>query len=65
MTCPEEFVRRSVALYYFTDEKASFSARSTEYRARPGDGARAAAIYLDEMVLRSYDKVKRTFRGAP
>jgi len=64
MTCPEEFVRRSVALYYFTDEKGSFSARSTEYRARPGDGARAVAIYLDKMVLRSYDKVKRTFRSS-
>jgi hypothetical protein len=62
MACPEEFVRRSIALYYFTDEQASFRVRSTEYRARPGDGARAAAIYLDKMVLRSYDKVKRTFR---
>jgi Rps23 Pro-64 3,4-dihydroxylase Tpa1-like proline 4-hydroxylase len=62
MTCPEEFARRSIALYYFTDEKAAFRVRSTEYRSRPGDGARAAAIYLDKMVLRSYDKVKRTFR---
>jgi hypothetical protein len=61
MTCPEEFARRSIALYYFTDEAKSFQVRSTEYRARPGDGARAAAIYLDKMVLRGYDKVKRTF----
>lgn len=61
MTCPEDFARRSIALYYFTDEAKSFRVRSTEYRARPGDGARAAAIYLDKMVLRGYDKVKRTF----
>jgi len=61
MTCPDGFARRSLALYYFTEEADSFRVRSTEYRARPGDGARAAAIYLDKMVLRSYDKIKRTF----
>jgi Rps23 Pro-64 3,4-dihydroxylase Tpa1-like proline 4-hydroxylase len=61
MTCPDDFSRRSLALYYFTKERAAFDVRSTEYRARPGDGARAAAIYLDKMVLRGYDKVKRTF----
>jgi Rps23 Pro-64 3,4-dihydroxylase Tpa1-like proline 4-hydroxylase len=62
MTCPQDFARRSIALYYFTDESAPFLVRSTEYRARPGDGARAAAVYLDKMALRGYDKIKRTFR---
>jgi hypothetical protein len=62
MTCPEDFSRRSLALYYFTDESAAFQVRSTEYKARPGDGARSAAIYLDKMVLRGYDKIKRRFR---
>ena len=62
MTCPESFARRSIALYYFTDEASPFLVRSTEYRARPGDGVQAAAVYLDKMVLRGYDKIKRTFR---
>ena len=34
--------------------------RSTEYRARPGDGLHSAAIYADKMVLRVYDRVKRS-----
>lgn len=62
MNCPEDFARRSIALYYFTDESAPFLVRSTEYRARPGDGIRAVPVYLDKMVLRGYDKVKRAFR---
>jgi hypothetical protein len=61
MTCPDDFMRRSMALYYFTDEQESFKIRSTEYRPRPGDGARGLAIYLDKMVLRGYDRAKRMF----
>jgi hypothetical protein len=61
MTCPPSTTRKSMALYYFTQEAQPFKVRSTEYRARPGDGGRAALIYLDKMALRAYDKVKRTF----
>jgi 2OG-Fe(II) oxygenase superfamily len=61
MICPTSFTRKSLALYYFTDEPQPFMVRSTEYRARPGDGARAVWIYLDKMALRGYDKVKRRF----
>ena len=61
MTCPEDVTRKSLALYYFTEEAEAFRVRSTEYRARPGDGARAVAIYLDKMALRGYDRVKRAF----
>ena len=60
MTCPEGVTRKSLALYYFTEEPERFRVRSTEYRARPGDGVRAVAIYLDKMVLRGYDRAKRT-----
>lgn len=60
MTCPEDVTRKSIALYYFTDE-LSPAVRSTEYRPRPGDGLKGAWIYLDKMALRHYDRVKRTF----
>lgn len=60
MTCPPGITRKSLALYYFTDEADPFLIRSTEYRARPGDGGKAALIFADKMVLRAYDKVKRT-----
>lgn len=58
MTCPEGTARRSLALYYFSiDDEAVI--RSTEYRARPGDGAKAISIFADKQVLRAYDWIKR------
>jgi hypothetical protein len=58
LRCPPGVARRSMALYYFTQETKPY-VRSTEYRARPGDGWRRVPIYLDKMVLRSYHGVKR------
>lgn len=58
MQCPPGVARRSLALYYFTREDDPM-VRSTEYRARPGDGARSVLIYADKQVLRMYDRVKR------
>jgi hypothetical protein len=58
MTCPTDTSRRSLALYYFTKEVAPV-VRSTEYRARPGEGLRGLGIYLDKMALRAYDRTKR------
>ncbi|MGH9028090.1 MAG: 2OG-Fe(II) oxygenase, partial [Acidimicrobiales bacterium] len=58
MRCPEGVARRSLALYYFTEE-ARPSIRSTEYRARPGEGAKSVVIYLDKQSLRTYDWAKR------
>jgi hypothetical protein len=58
LRCPPEVSRRSLALYYFSIEDDP-PVRSTEYRARPGDGPRAVLIYLDKHVLRAYDRVKR------
>ena len=61
LACPPGEARRSLALYYFTEEVAP-TVRSTEYRARPGDGSRAAVlIYLDKEALRAYDWLKRRF----
>jgi hypothetical protein len=58
MTCPPGVARRSLALYYFSLEEQPF-VRSTEYRARPGDGAHSAMIYADKQLLRAYDWTKR------
>ena len=60
MTTPVGVARQSLALYYFTEEEAPI-VRSTEYRARPGDGAKRALIYADKQVLRGFDWAKRRF----
>jgi hypothetical protein len=58
MRCPEGVARRSLALYYFTREEDPM-VRSTEYRARPGDGLHGVMIYADKQMLRGYDWAKR------
>jgi hypothetical protein len=58
MQCPEGVSRRSLALYYFTVEEDPM-VRSTDYRPRPGDGARGILIYVDKQMLRAYDWAKR------
>lgn len=61
LRCPDGVVRKSLALYYFTQEAERPRAISTEYRGRPGDGPRHALIFLDKIALRFYDRAKRTF----
>jgi len=59
LTCPPSEARRSMALYYFTEEAAPVR-RSTHYRARPEEGAgRRAVIAADRVALDVYDRLKR------
>jgi 2OG-Fe(II) oxygenase superfamily len=59
LTCPPDQARRSMALYYFTEEEAPVR-RATHYRARPEEStARRAAIAADRVALDLYDRVKR------
>lgn len=58
---PEGKARQSLALYYFTHDE-NLRPRSTDYRARPGDGPKAALIYLDKKALVLYDALKRRLR---
>lgn len=58
MTCPDDVGRQSMALYYFQNEVAPLT-QATDYRSRPGDGLKAAPIYLDKKLLGAYDNVKR------
>jgi hypothetical protein len=62
LECPADVARQSLALYYFTHEAAPVT-HSTDYRARPSDGAaRRLPIFLDKTALRAYDTVKRRFQ---
>jgi Rps23 Pro-64 3,4-dihydroxylase Tpa1-like proline 4-hydroxylase len=61
LTCPVGVTRKSIALYYFTPGDRPQAVRSTEYRARPGDGLKGLLIYGDKMLLRAYDRAKRWF----
>jgi hypothetical protein len=59
LTCPPDQARRSLAMYYFTEESAPVR-RSTHYRARPEEGrVRHLAVAADRKVLDVYDRVKR------
>ncbi|MEL7118223.1 MAG: 2OG-Fe(II) oxygenase [Bacteroidota bacterium] len=60
--CPEDMTRKSIALYYFTEEENMImpKRRATNYKARPGDGIKSYFIYLDKQVLALYSKVKST-----
>jgi len=59
LTCPEGVTRKSVALYYYTEEMV-VSARSTNYRARPADArSKAALIWADKQAVSAYSKLKR------
>jgi hypothetical protein len=60
LTCPEGMARRSLALYYFTEEQEAVRV-STNYRARPQDGLKRFAISADRKVLDLYDRAKRRF----
>jgi len=59
--CPEGMTRKSIALYYFTEEAEEPTLRSTNYKARPEDGFKAVFIYLDKKAIAIYTFVKRTF----
>lgn len=56
--CPEDMTRKSIALYYFTEEDSVPRKRATNYRARPGDGIKSLFIYLDKQLIAIYNVMK-------
>lgn len=59
--CPEEMTRKSIALYYFTEEKNALpKKRSTNYKSRPGDGIKSVFIWLDKKMVAAYSSLKST-----
>ena len=57
INCPEDETRKSIALYYFTEEE-KFNKQSTDYQARPGDGMKSILIYLDKKAIAVYSRLK-------
>jgi hypothetical protein len=59
LTCPPDMARRSLAMYYFTEESAPVR-KATNYRARPEESRlRKTTIAADRTVLDLYDRLKR------
>ncbi len=56
--CPEEMTRKSIALYYFTEEESVPRKKATNYRARPDDGFKSILIYLDKQLISLYNTLK-------
>ncbi len=61
IACPEDMTRKSIALYYYTEEKTRPPKRATNYRARPGDGLKSLLIYLDKTAISIYNEIKGRF----
>jgi Rps23 Pro-64 3,4-dihydroxylase Tpa1-like proline 4-hydroxylase len=60
VTCGPGRSRKSLALYYFTDDGAAQPIRSTHYVPRPTDRrARRVLIHLDRLALHAYALLKR------
>lgn len=57
--CPEDMTRKSIALYYFTEEAVRPTLRSTNYQSRPQDGMKSVLIYLDKKMVAGYTRIKR------
>ena len=61
LCCPQGQSRKSLALYYYTIDQ-NVTARSTNYRARPKDGAiKSALIWLDKEAVDLYSRAKARF----
>jgi len=61
LACPDHMMRKSIALYYYTQQENT-GARSTNYRPRPSDGfIKSVFIYLDKKILSGFDKIRRRF----
>jgi hypothetical protein len=56
--CPEDMTRKSIALYYFTEEAAAPRKKATNYKARPDDGFKRFLIYLDRQAIVLYNWLK-------
>lgn len=59
--CPENMTRKSIALYYFTEEKTMPKKVNTNYKAKPEESLRKKSmVWLDKQILWTYSRVKST-----
>lgn len=59
LRAPEGFTRRSLALYYFTEEEHALKPRNTHYRARPKGRESALGVWADRAAVDVYSRLKR------
>jgi hypothetical protein len=60
LACPAGVTRKSLALYYYTNEQVPPPSRATTYRALPGDPPlRRRMIAIDNWLLRVHSFAKR------
>lgn len=59
LNCPEGMTRKSIALYYYSEEAGHITSRATRYKARPEDGPRKIFIQLDNQMLILYHKMRQ------
>lgn len=57
--CPEGESRKSIALYYYTDEPEAPRLRPTNYQPRPDDGWKSFFIWADKQLVGAYTRLKR------
>ncbi|NSL87610.1 2OG-Fe(II) oxygenase [Chitinophaga sp. Mgbs1] len=55
--CPEDRHRRSIALYYYTEEAQPFR-RATHYVTRPGEERKKLMVKLDNTLVAIYTEIK-------
>ncbi len=61
INCPENMTRKSIALYYFTEETEAPKKVNTNYKARPEESTKKKfLVYLDKQVLWTYSRIKST-----
>ncbi len=59
LKCPEDMTRKSIALYYFTEEESLPLKKATNYQARPHEGMlKSVLILLDKKALSVYNWLK-------
>lgn len=56
--CPDNVMRKSIALYYYTQTDAS-AVSSTNYRTRPGERWKSLPNWIDNKLLFAYTLLKR------
>jgi len=59
---PPGFSRKSLALYYYSEFSTPPAKQYTDYQARPEDGHKRLAIFLDNKAIALYSWIKQKFK---
>jgi len=55
--CPEKEARKSIAMYFYTQEKNPVQ-QATSYKSRPDDGLKRPLIWVDNKLISAYTAIK-------